>query len=102
MDLDKKIYIPNGCVACSPFPDTGVKQKQVARGLLAMEHKVALTPLTIIYSDREMQYDSGDTIYVRGESVRMSWASEVFDIEGEQVILVPKASICAVHQVRNF
>jgi hypothetical protein len=82
----------NKKVACSPFETTQVRVEAV-RGLPVMKQKRELTRLTVLLPGEG--FGPGDFIWVRGDSMKHQYATEVYEQGEMQFILVPTDHIVA-------
>lgn len=80
----------SGKIAVEPFPSTGV-EKQVSSGFAAVKQKVALTPLRVIFGTKDIL--AGNTVYVRGDLCVNAEYKKVYEIEGQQFILLPISEV---------
>lgn len=88
------VYSNNKKVACKPFATTAlVKNDRLVPGMILVEQKVSLTALEIVYGDDGGMYRPGGLVYVRGDMAKAHWAKEVFEVEGQLIILVPEDQI---------
>lgn len=95
-------FVPNNKVALSPFPTQSV-EKENKGGFVVVKQKVSLTPLRIVFGNENVEgtmvyAPTGAVAYVRGDSVTLPWAKEVFEIEGQKFILAPLDAVQLVER----
>ena len=76
----------NNELALTPFESTDVKAKNFG-GFAVMAQRVQLSPLKVVYGNGEIK--EGQTVYVMGDACKHPFASQIFEVNGKQFILVP-------------
>ncbi len=82
--------IANKQVACKPLKVTKTKS-----GFDTWDSKQSLVELEVVFSDRENEYEAKSKVYVRPFLETPGWLKEVFTLNGEDVVFVPKDFIVA-------
>lgn len=82
------MYVCNKRVGCTPFPQMGM-EVEVKKGFATGKSKATLVPLTVVVQDDEWKYHPGATVWVLGDCMKLLWAVEKFEVEGQSFILVP-------------
>jgi hypothetical protein len=89
--------VANGRLACAPM-DEAVNIKTQGNSFKTALQKNALVRTKVIFccervTDSPMQRGSaiqpGSYVYLRGDALTNQWAREVFNLNGEKVVLVP-------------
>lgn len=88
--ITPKFIVPKNKVALSPFPTTSI-EKENKGGFVVVKQKVSLTALRVVFGTTSdvISVPTGSIAYVRGDSVTLPWAKEVFEVAGHQFILAP-------------
>lgn len=79
-------YTPNRKVACTPFESLALETQ--GRAFKTVKEKNDLFILKVVFGNE--RYRRGDTIYVRGDVKTLPWTREVFEVDGEKIVLVPE------------
>lgn len=85
----------NNTVACTPF----VVKADNRNGLALVTKKLEVIPLSVLYptdpADSGIRVNVDDVVYVKAESIRSPWATDIYHLEGNtgQFILVPLSEI---------
>lgn len=79
----------NGKVACTPLESLSLETQ--GSGFKTVKQKTALVKLKVVFGS--LKFGSGLYVYLRGDVITMPWVKEVFDVEGQKVILVPEDCI---------
>jgi hypothetical protein len=85
----------NRKIACSPFARKSIEVK-VQKGFGSVAQKLALTPLRVLFGNDDVP--AGSVVYLRGDTMKQTWASEEFELDGQTVILVPQDQIQLVER----
>lgn len=89
------------CVLCKPAAGKGIEFRRDESGLSQMVTKTALRPLTLMSDATFERLRKGDTVYLTAEiMLNAKWATATFELEGEQVIVVPTNAIVAFKRER--
>lgn len=85
----------NDLVICKPKIDAGGIKQEVTNGFAKVVQKVEIIGLEVVI-DSQDGLSKGDTVFVKEERlVTQQWAKNVLKLNGETVILVPKAELVA-------
>lgn len=78
----------NKLVAVAPFETTQNRIK-VEKGLSYLTAKTELSQLKVVLRTDDNEFEPGDTIFVKGETRKHTYASEIFEVDGVSFILIP-------------
>lgn len=85
----------NDLVICKPKIDAGGIKQEVTNGFAKVIQKIEIVGLEVVV-DEPGGISKGDTVFVKEERlVTQQWAKNVLKLNGESVILVPKAELVA-------
>lgn len=85
----------NDLVICKPKLDVGGLKQEVTNGFAKVIQKVEIIGLEVLVDAKE-GISKGDTVFVREERLTTQpWAKSILKLNGEPVILVPKAELIA-------
>jgi hypothetical protein len=93
-----RTVIPNKYVACKPYKAVENKSSVFS----SWELKNPLVELEVVFSDMESEYVPGSNIYVRPFLDPPSWIKDVFTLNNQEIILVPKDFIVGYKFVEEF
>ncbi len=88
----------NNKVACTPFEKRSVEIENKS-AFATVKSKVDLVPLTVVLPAEAslhslfLTFEPTDTVWVKGESIKLAWSGEVYEVGGKRFILVPVESI---------
>lgn len=83
----------NDKIATKPFETQSIEGK-INSGFAVVHQKHSLTPLTVVYGNNRIQ--PGSTIWVRSDACKLPWANDVFEIDGNKIILVPEEFVMLI------
>lgn len=91
--MSSGILTCNKKVACTPF-ETRAIEASVSKGFAVIRQKTELIGLTVVFPPQEPAWIcAGDLVWVRGESSKLAWATDEYELEGQKFILVPLEAI---------
>ncbi len=90
----------NKQIACVPVPATGVVAT-VRNGVARIGNKHTLLPLHVIHGSEDGTYQPGDIVYLRSDQQAHDWFTTVFQIGGQDMILVPTDAIRLRHRLEK-
>lgn len=101
VDKVPNLMVRSGQVACSPLASTSI-EKDLSKGFAMVKQKRALLPLTVVI--RSGPYQVGQTIWVRGESIKHAWISHILEVVelGIKFILVPEDAIVLYEDLESI
>lgn len=92
----------NDLVICKPKIDAGGIKQEVSNGFAKVIQKIEIVGLEVLVDAKE-GISKGDTVFVREERLTTQpWAKTVLKLNGEHVILVPKAELIAHSAIGQY
>jgi hypothetical protein len=92
-----RTVIPNKYLACKPFKTVENKSSVFS----SWELKNPLVELEVVFQDKEKEYIPGSLVYVRPFLEQPHWIKDVFTLNGQEIILVPKDFIVGYKYVEE-
>lgn len=81
------IKTENRRIACQRFPDVTVQKKTVG-GFATAAQVSDLVGLDVLFGNEK--YDSGDRVFLEGETAFQPWAKKIRKLNGVEFILIPE------------
>lgn len=92
----------NDLIICKPNLSAGGIKQEVSNGFAKVVQKVEIVGLEVVVNSKE-GISKGDTVFVKEERlVTQQWAKNVLKLNGESVILVPKAELIAHSAIGQY
>lgn len=86
-------------VATTPFVDLGPTKTEVGQaGFVVIKQKHDLTALKVVFNAPNLGIEAGDVVFVLADSYLTHWGKNVYTINGQDFILIPKESIVILNR----
>lgn len=95
---DDRLVGFNNHIACTPFASKGTETKTMG-GMVVISQKAELSSLKVIWGDSEGKVSKGSTVYVNGTDFKQSYGTKVFNLNGQEFILVPLSAVLLVEAI---
>lgn len=89
------MYGINSQVGTEPFPSNGI-ESNIVSGFATIKQKEGLTPLKVLFGNKDNSIPEGATVFVKSEDFKAHWAMRVHKMEETKFILVPETQILVV------
>lgn len=87
----------NGLVLCKPMKNAGQLSTEIRGGIATVKQKKDIVAVDVLFDSDCLGVAAGDVVFMKEEDLATQpWAKRTFELNGVEVILVPKEYIVGV------
>lgn len=87
----------NGLILCKPMKNAAQLSTEIRGGIATVKQKKDIVAVDVVFPAEHMDLSPGDVLFMKEEDLATQpWAKRTFEINGVEVILVPKEYIVGV------